>query len=276
MIAEATTILGELEASLGVPTFALFAHWRGEYAVDLDEEAGRLLSTMIIERIREQQAEQIALIVDGRGGYPTFADAVLRTTRQLNIELQTIPIGRIDGSIGLLALGAKLITLHPQAGIGALDRGLCVGAGREEPDHFISRDQRQIARYLLKYYLQPHEQPPPLDNLFLSTLGQGVTAPIDLLEKFGLNLRIAPDPLAEQLEELRRWAADALNLFEPPGARFKVSAQWAEEVEFEPATYISAAAIIGVERGWTYELDTGSPDPDAPRLAGRWRPATLQ
>lgn len=272
MITEAMTLLGELETSLGVPTFALFSHWRGEYAVDLDEEAGRHLSTMIIERSRETKTKQVALIVDARGGYPAFADAVLRTIRQLDLELQTILMGRVDGSIGLLALGARLITLHPQAGLGALDSGLCVvPRSTSGMINSVRQDQRIIARQIARYHLRKGDKSGSIDQLFEASLGQGATAPAELLEEIGLNLRIAPEPLAEQLEELRRWAAGALNLFETPGARFKVSDQWAEEVEFEPATTISAAAIIGIDAGWIHDLDTGSPDPDAPRLTGRWR-----
>lgn len=276
MIAKATTILGELETSLGVPTFALFANWRGEFAVDLDEEAGRLLTTMIIERIRKDNATQIALILDARGGYPAFADLILRTLRQLNLELQTIPLDRIDGATALLAMGAKLITLHPQAGIGALDRGLCVAHGEPQLDRILRKDQRQIAHHLAQYHLQTPEDSPPLHLLFDRNLGQGTTAPVPLLERFGLELRVTPEPLAEQLEELRRWATTTVELFDSPGARFRISDQWPEEVEFEPATDVRAAAIISTDKGWIYELDTGSPDPDAPRLIGRWRPSCLE
>lgn len=297
MIAESTTMIGELETSLGVPTFGFFANWSGEYSVDADEEAGRLLSQAIIERMRGQRSDRVALIVAARGGYPAFADAVLRSVDHLDVELEVLIPCRIDGAAGLIALGADSITLHPGVGIGAVDVGLCVaprppldaslvGHLSVEPskipeldesrkavltrlayDRLLRRRQRQMAGRLL----EPGPGEGAVDWMLESSLGSGMTVGAGRLRKAGLQVRIAPEPLAEQLEELLDWGRQTLQLFESPGTRFEFSDELETEVEFEPATRVPAAAIVETGSVWLHELDTGSPDPDAPRLQGRWR-----
>ena len=298
MIAASTTIVGELETSLGVPTFAFFANWSGEYSVDADEEAGRLLTSMIVDRLRYEKVDDVAIVLGARGGYPAFADAVLRAMEQLDVGLQVIIPCRIGGSIGLVAVGADQVTFHPRAGISAVDSGPCVVPRKkldasliahcpvdaldlgqveqgEEPlyarlayDRLIRDDQRRMACHLASG-LGADEV--AAEALFESTLGQGMTVGASQLAELGVDARVAPVPLAEQLEELLEWATDTVQLFAEPEDRFEVSDSLADEVEFKPATKVSAAAIVGVEAVWLHELDTGSPDPDAPRLLGKWR-----
>ncbi len=298
MIAESTTMVGELETSLGVPTFACFTNWTGEYSVDADEEAARLLTAMIIEGLRQQRTDQIALILGARGGYPAFADTVLRTVQQLDVKLQVVVPCRIDGSAGLLAVAADHITMHPQAGIGAVDIGLCVvprqsldaslmphcpmepremveleetqksSVARLANDRLIRQEQRRMAgRIISSRSLQEGS----VEWLLEATLGRGLTLGVDQLQQAGIDARVAPVPLAEQLEELLDWAQQTLSLFGDPGERFQFSDTVVDEVEFEPATVVPAAAIIGTQSVWLHELDTGSPDPHAPRLLGSWR-----
>lgn len=318
MIAEATAMVGELETSLGVPTFAFFAHWQGEYAVDADEEAARLLTTAIVDRVRRSGAGQVALVLGARGGYPAFADMVLRTLRQIDVDLQAVVACRVDGAVGTLAAASTTITIHPQAGIGALDRGLCVVPRREldaallsywpgDPsellpadenrqalfsrlahDRMLRDEQRRMAHQVLRSAIAPKvkigdgessegqgettgEEEPSLEWLFESNLGRGGTVDTARLCEAGIKARVAPAPLAEQLEELLAWAGSTLHLFERPGDRFSVSSDFADEMEFEPASRVAAAAVVGIDAVWIHELDTGSPDPDAPRLLGRWR-----
>lgn len=298
MIAESTTMVGELETSLGVPVFAFFANWIGEYSVDADEEAGRLLTAMIIERLRKERTDQIAVILGARGGYPAFADTVLRTVRQLDVKLQVIVPCRIDGAAALLAVAGDHLTLHPQAGIGAVDIGLCVVprlpldasllahcpmdsseiAGVEQGeqtilarlanDRLIRQEQRQMAGQIVSSRALDEAS---VDSLLETTLGRGLTVGVTQLNAAGVNTRVAPVPLAEQLEELLDWAEQTLSLFGEPVDRFQVSDTIADEVEFEPAALVPAAAIIGTQSVWLHELDTGSPDPHAPRLLGKWR-----
>ena len=308
MIAEATAMIGELETSLGIPTFAFFANWTGEYAVDANEEAGHLLSSMIMERTRRTGAEQVALILGARGGYPAFADIVLRTVRQMGIEVQAVLTCRVDGAVGILAAGCDSLTLHPQAGIGALDAGLCVVPRREIDSALLEHWPGDTANLLLgdegregifsriandrlirneQYHLACRVLPQPqrdedeeLDTevttddplrwILEAELGRGTTVGTSTLRGQGLQARVAPDPLSEQLEDLLDWASSTLHLFSAPQDRFQVS-EWADEVEFDLATTVKAAAIVGIDAVWIHELDTGSPDPDAPRLTGRWR-----
>ncbi len=296
LIAESTTIIGELETSLGVPTVVFVANWTGEYSVDADEKAGRLVADAIVDRLRAEGGDRIALVIAARGGYPAFADAVLRTTRQLDVKLEALVPCRIDGAAGTVAAAADAATLHPGAGIGALDVGLCVAPRRPmnaalfahcpvdpvrfaelDPadqsdlarlafDRFIRDEQRRMAGYLLGADLQQET----VDWLLDARLGAGMTTGVDRLNEIGVDARVAPDPLAEQLEELIDWARGALHLFETPDDRFRVSEDIETEVEFEPATLVPAAAILSGDMVWLHQLDTGSPDPDAPRLFGRW------
>lgn len=298
MIAESTTMIGELETSLGVPTFALFANWRGEYSVDADEQAGRLLTSMFVERLRQERADEIALILAARGGYPAFADGVLRTLGQLEVRLQVVVPCRVDGSVGLLAAAGDNITLHPQAGIGAVDRGLCVvprehldaslfpyapvdpaefarleqgeetAVARLAFDRLVRREQRRMAGRVMDSVAPDSDGS---DWLLETSLGRGLTIGVHQLRQAGVEARVAPVPLAEQLEELMEWAGDTLSLFRDPDERFEVSDTVADEVEFEPAEMVPAAAIVGTQGVWLHELDTGSPDPHAPRLLGDWR-----
>lgn len=298
MIAESTTIVSELETSLGVPTFAFFANWSGEYSVDADEEAGRLLTSMIIDRLRCEKVDDVAIVLGGRGGYPAFADTVLRAVDQLDVRLQAIVPCRIGGAVGLVAVGADQVTIHPGAGISAVDSGLCVVPRRsldasliphcpvdpldlalvdqgEEPlfarlahDRLIRSGQRRLAGRLTA---SGSVDEAGVDALLESTLGEGMTVGATELVELGIDARVAPVPLAEQLEELLDWATETVQLFAEPEERFEVSESLADEVEFEPATTVAAATIVGVEAVWLHELDTGSPDPDAPRLLGKWR-----
>lgn len=297
MIAESTTMIGELENSLGVPTFGFFANWNGEYSVDADEEAGRLLSQALVERIRQERGDEAALIIAARGGYPAFADTVLRTVRHLEIQLEVLVPCRVDGAAGLVAIGADSVTLHSRAGIGAVDTGLCVVPRRPldaslivhcpvEPAKLSEMEQneeailarlaydralRQNQRKMAGRLLDPSPTEESADWILESSLGSGMTVGAQRLRQAGLDARVAPDPLAEQLEQLLEWTRETLHLFDDPGTRFEFSDDLETEVEFEPAEHVPAAAIVGTGSVWLHELDTGSPDPDAPRLLGRWR-----
>ncbi len=298
MIAESTTMVGELETSLGVPTFALFTNWNGEYSVDADERAGRLLTDMIIGRLRRERTDEVALILGARGGYPAFTDTVLRTVDQMDVKLQVVVSSRVDGAVGTLAVAGDTLTLHPQAGIGAVDGGLCVvprvpldaelfAHCPVEPGEFARLEQGEettLARLAYDRLLRQEQrrmaarvvaslaaEAPPVDWLLESTLGRGLTVGASELREAGVDARVAPVPLAEQLEELLAWAGQTLSMFSDPSERFELSDTVADEVEFEPATTVPAAAIISTQSVWLHELDTGSPDPHAPRLLGRWR-----
>ena len=298
--AKAMTMVGQLETSMGVPTFAYLANWNGEYAVDADEEAGRILASMIIERLRKDDSEEIALILGARGGYPAFADHLLRTAWHLGVRIHSVVLCRIDGAVANVAVGSDSITLHPQAGLGALDRGLCVVTpapldssllaywpvdpfkeaggepGREmllakiAHDKLIREELRKQASRFLERKIETLE-PGELETTFEMHLGRGGTLDSWSLRNLGLEVRVAPGPLAEQLDEFLEWAGQHLHLFEPPQERYHVSNSFSAEVEFEPATRVEAAAILAIDSVWVHELDTGSPDPDAPRLTGRWR-----
>ncbi len=288
-------MMGELENSLGVPTFAYVAHWGGEYAVDADEEAGRLLTTAIVDRARGSDIEEVALILCGRGGEAVFADMVLRTLEHLEVGLKVVVADRVDGAIATVALGADEITMHPRAGVGAVDGGLLVVPGRPldaglwryrerfagiasgdtdagddvlprlAHDEFHRAEQSGVAHRWLD------------DGVAMAftaaRLGKAGTATVRRLMEAGLAARVAPGPLAEQLDELLAWAREGLHLYRSPGERFRVSDEWGEEVEFEPATAVNVGAILTVDSAWVREVDTGSPDPYAPRLRGHWRRA---
>lgn len=297
LIAESTTLIGQFETSLGVPTFGFFANWSGEYSVDADERAGRLVTGALVERLRDEPGDQAALIIAARGGYPAFADVVLRTARQLGIELEVLVPCRIDAAAALVAAAADTTTLHPQGGLGAVDAGLCVVPRRPmdaslfphcpvEPaaipelnqneqttvlrlafDRFVREEQRRMASRYLRSRCGEDDS---MEWLLASRLGAGLTVGATELKRIGFDCRVAPDPLAEQLEQLLQWARKALHLFESPSDRFEVSDDIETEVEFEPAELVSAAAVVGTDRVWLHQLDTGSPDPDVPRLLGQW------
>ncbi len=292
-VSEATTIIGELETSLGMPVIVFLSHWQGEYAVDPGEDGGRLLSKVMVEVYRRHgEPRQMALVLLGRGGESCFADQVLRCAEHLDIELDVVVPHRIDGATALLALGADRITLHPGGGIGAVDRGLLV-TGRQRVDsdiqelsglslrdlaslpesekgvitrvareRLVCRDLRRLARR--------HIAGDKAQWAMMESLGKGAALGQAELQNRGLDVRVAPGPLAEQLDELLEWGIDFMHLFEDPSQRFEVSAEVADEVEFEPATTVPAAVILEAESGYLYELDTGSPDPYAPRLLGGW------
>lgn len=298
-VAEAISMLGHLETSMGVPTFAFFANWKGEYAVDADEEASRILSNLIVERVRQSQVDEVAILLGARGGDPCFADSVLRTIWHLGIRAHAVLTCRVDAGIANLAIGCESITLHPQAGIGALDSGLLVvppgrvdsatlpffpespfavslDPAREQTlarlaeDRRIRQELRLQARRLIERRNEGLDEKKIL-GAFESSLGRGGTLDSWSLIQMGLDVRVAPGPLAEQLEELLTWCGEHLHLFGRPHKRFRVTESFVEEVEFELATSVEAAAIFTIDTAWIHELDTGSPDPDAPRLTGAWR-----
>ncbi len=278
---------------MGVPTVAFFSNWTGEYAVDPDEEAGRLLTQVMVERLRSDCSDALALVVASRGGYPAFADMVMQTARHLDVELRVIIPCRVDGAASLIALGAQEALLHPQAGLGPVDSGLCVAPSRKvdasllddcplDPVSLAALDpaeELEVGRLTYDRYIRRQQR--RLVERFTTTddtpfliedwLGRGGTGGRDELLERGVKARVAPIPLAEQLEELLEWAREALHLFRRPEDRFQFSGELADEVEFEPATEVAAGAIVSIDRVWLHELDTGSPDPHAPCLLGEWR-----
>lgn len=291
-VAEATTIIGELETSMGMPVVVFMANWKGEYAVDPGEEGGRRLASTLAQVHRRQgEPEEMALVMLGRGGTGAFCDQVLRCAANLGIRLDVVVPHRIDGAPAMVALGADRITLHPQGGIGAVDAGVLV-AGRQRIDASLQQisgvdpldlvslseaDKAFISR--LAYERQVQGEMRQIAHRWLSgetpwamqqTLGRAGALGADELREEGVNIRVTPAPLAEQLEELLTWAESFMHLFRMPSERFEVSAEVADEVEFEPATLIPAAVLLEASGGWLFELDTGSPDPFAPRLLGQW------
>lgn len=289
-------IVDQLEALLGCPTFIALASWEGEYAVDLDEEAGHRLVAQLLKRFGQANVEQAALIIVARGGHVAFAETLLRTLRHLDVELTVVVPHEVSGMASVLALGAAQITLHPAAGLGACDRGMCVLErvpwtaslldhlpdltdtsifGEQAPQTLsaIANQQRyrtEVRLGLARQVSARQISPELVAATSLERLGEEGVADLGALSRAGARVQVASPELARQLETLLRSARDTHGLFDTPRARFERSTDWADEVEFAPAEDVAGALLASASLRDLYLLDTGSPDPDSPRLQGRW------
>jgi hypothetical protein len=285
-----------LQNTTGLPAIVLAANWRGEYAVDLDEAACRVFFDLIRESGLEE-ADQIALVIAVRGGWPAFADGVLRILRGLNIGVRAYVPCRIDGAGSLLAIGARELVVHPFGGMGPVDAGPNVEPagpltidglelmrrwGLEEPRG--RREKKAFARLARAAQLREVSQIlarrtgrnagldlSSVEAMFTRAMGEGTTLGADELKAIGFAARAG-----EAEENMAVWAMfehyeQALKILEGPAPRFVPSEEWVDEVEFEPAMDVPAAVMATEEVEVFFDLDTGSPDPDMERLHGRWR-----
>ncbi|TXD39433.1 hypothetical protein FRC98_03285 [Lujinxingia vulgaris] len=286
----------QIETLLACPTFVALASWRGEYAVDLDEEAGGRLATQVLRRYREAPFTDAALVILARGGHVAFAETLLRTLRHLDVSLTVLVPHEVSGMASVLALGAERIVLHPAAGLGACDRGMCVlervpwtanllehlpeltdpaifGEQATQTLSTVANQQRYRAEVRLALARQVSARqisPELVAATSLERLGEEGVADLGGLTRAGARAEVASPELAELLEHLIRAARDTHGLFDTPRARFERSTDWADEVEFAPAEDVAGALLASASLRDLYVLDTGSPDPDSPRLQGRW------
>ncbi|RDV39491.1 hypothetical protein DV096_02660 [Bradymonadaceae bacterium TMQ3] len=296
-------IVDQLEALLACPTFVALASWQGEYAVDLDEDAGHRLVAQVLRRFRQANFQQAALVIVARGGHVAFAETLLRALRHLDVELSVVVPHEVSGMASVLALGAGQITLHPAAGLGACDRGLCVlervpwtaslldhlpdfadtsifGEQATRVLSTIANQQRYRAEVRLGLARQVSARqisPELVAATSLERLGEEGVADLGALTRAGARVQVASPELSTLLEQLLLAARDNHGLFDTPRARFERSTDWADEVEFAPAEDVAGALLASAALRDLYLLDTGSPDPDSPRLQGRWvRPPGTQ
>ncbi|RAL25230.1 hypothetical protein DL240_03195 [Lujinxingia litoralis] len=285
-----------LEKELGCPVFVMLASSAGEYAVDLDGEAGERLARQLLRRHREESFAEAALVIAAHGGQVRFAETLMRTLEHLEVAFRVVLPGEVSGVGAMLAIAAEEVVLHPAAGVGACDRGRCVVErgpwsatllehlpqlpesllGGEQAAQTLStiahqlRYRAEVGLCLARRVSARQISPELVSATSLEKLGEEGVAGAAALTRAGARVRLASDALAGALEALMVRATEVYGLFDTPKARFERSMDWADEVEFAPAEEVAGALLASGDMLELYVLDTGSPDPDAPRLHGRW------
>lgn len=273
----------------------LAAGWQGEFAVDLDEAASRVVYEVLdIAHKAPADLRGVDLVLIARGGQAGFAEATSRLFRSLGLEFRVLVPTRITGEFTQLALGAEQVLFHPMGSLGAYDAGPLVepsaawdiqmaeSLGKQDwGDLPVSKgDFARIAasahaRKLARHSAQRLASYGTNDvrelaaQLSARELGHQGALDAKSLQALGLRAALAGEELARWMWNIYGVYEQELGLLSAPTARYHAS-DWADEVEFEPAMDVPGAIIETLRRRATYVLDTGSPEPDARRLKGRW------
>src|SRR5690554_5079704 len=75
------------------------------------------------DSVRARAHGHLTRVLAMRGGFPSFADGVLRALQGLGVEYRVHLPCPVDGAGGILYLGAREVVVHPLGGLGPLDRG---------------------------------------------------------------------------------------------------------------------------------------------------------
>lgn len=292
-------LIAELGAELGMPVVTVASGWCGNNLVNLDEEAARAFVDVIdgeLDAAKGQggePADEVALFLLGRGGFVGFADAAWRALAGRGLAATVIVPYHVDGVFSLLALGAQRRLMHPYGALGAYDRR---PLGRHKPrldvglvdgldglsergveldqavDVAFERRQAELAHQLMKRMLGGVESGVGARverALRARSLGSQLALSAGEVERLGLQCTIADGDRAGIIWQLYEAYEVELEILQPPTPRYTES-EVANEVEFAPAMGVTGALIEGATVQLTYELDTGSPDPDTNMLAGEW------
>lgn len=121
-------LLSRLTAELGMPLVAIVSAWRGDQRVNFGEESLRAFFAVLDAQLQAWQAQhaepasQVGVFLVGRGGFPAFADGVVRAVRERGLSMTALVPSQVDGALSLVALGAEQRLLHPYGALGAYDR----------------------------------------------------------------------------------------------------------------------------------------------------------
>lgn len=298
-------IFQSLESVVAGPVILIAANWRGEYAVDLDEGALRVFYEFLEELCGSGPGAHgeapVCIVLAMRGGLPTFADGVVRALRGWGGDYRVFIPCPVDGAGGIIAMAAREIVIHPFGGIGPVDRGPIVQPGgplslealealNTFPSAMIApmmkgrSERKRLARLATAAQLRRVSQSlarrvggmasldeGTIEALFSVSIGEGTALGAEDLATLGLPARACAGEEAEALWRVFRHYEGELQMLDEPAPRYVSSDEWIDEVEFAPAVDVPAAVIALRGKEAFFELDTGSPDPDAERLRGRWR-----
>ncbi|QED25872.1 hypothetical protein FRD01_01045 [Microvenator marinus] len=279
--------LDAIEAELGRAVFVVAsAH---ERFFEPDEDAIRVFMEAAHRRSEKGRPfEKAALLLIGQGGHPAFAEGVVRALRAFWPAFDLILVSRTRGVATLLTFKAERVVMHPWASVGAYDAGPILNGpsklspsvwddipamqGVETEEHFASqlarhRHHARLARSLARRWAGDSKA--LLDSLSEYELGAGLGLGADELEEFGIKAEIAEDPLRSTVWDLYQIYEKELGLLKEPAPRYSPS-DIADEVEFEPAEYLSAGIVETTVDDFVYQVDTGRPHPETGALLGEW------
>lgn len=288
--------LAALAEAMGQPAMLVAASWREDTAVNLDAEAARRAAA-VVEALVASGAERVTLVLCGEGGRAAFADALRRTLLGWELAYDVCVVDRARGALAALALSANSIVLAPGAGLGAPDTGPTGGqangpwtreVARHIPPHLDMSDPASARRALA--YAHASRQAELSLNLTTTLADERGLDPRELVARLGARRQgdeLAAGPAAlnalgldaswargdtrAALCALGRALEDALALRAAPRPRYE-ELDFADTVEFAPATQLPGALILSATHGEVYSLDTGSPDPDTGLYLGDWIP----
>ncbi|MGM0556414.1 MAG: SDH family Clp fold serine proteinase [Myxococcota bacterium] len=283
-------LLEQLEDALELPVLAVCSGTRGYAIANLDEHAARAFIEMLRRNVED---DEVALLLIGEGGYPVFADSVVRTLAQRGMDATAVVPHRVAGVFTNVALACDRIYLHEHGSLGAYDQSLLgrqlteldaatLEAWRELPDAVktlgprsfeIARDRHlgRLHARLLERILSRSKSEISQDlegALSSARLGDQLSLGAGELQALGLEATTVEEhqelvwTIYETYEELFELRDKQEPLF--------TESDVGDEVEFEPARGVVGAVIEGARAELVYQLDTGRPDPDTGMLEGEW------
>jgi hypothetical protein len=283
-------LIESLQDALELPVLAVCVGTRGYTIANLDEHAARAFMEMLRRNV---DADEVALLLIGEGGYPVFADAVVRTLEQRGVRATAVVPHRVAGVFTNIALACERIIFHEHGSLGAYDQSLLgrqlteldattLEAWRALPEEIktlgprsyeLARDRhlaelhtRLLERIVSRSASELSES--LRHELSSARLGDQLSLGPGELQSFGLDATTVAEhrdlvwAIYETYEELFELRDKQEPLFTESGV--------ADEVEFEPARGVVGAVIEGARAELVFELDTGRPDPDTGMLEGEW------
>lgn len=283
-------LLERLRDALELPVLAICSGTRGYTIANLDKYAARAFIEMLRRNV---DADEVALVLVGEGGFPAFADSVVRTLDQQGVRATAVIPHRVAGVYTNVALACERILLHDHGSLGAYDQAplgrelteldaATLDAWRGLPEHVksigprsyeLARDRHLAelhARLLERVLSRRDDELAEQLGAALSTarLGEQLSLGAAELSELGLDAEVIGDH-AELVWEIYEAYEELFELRDKQEPLYTES-DVGDEVEFEPARGVVGAVIEGPRAELRFELDTGRPDPDTGMLEGEW------
>ena len=260
------------------------ANWRGDRAVDLDEDALHLVDELM--RARAESGAPLCVWCVGRGGRLGFADGMRR--RLPKDAIACVP-DVTRGALTLVALGATRLELGLAAGLGAYDSGTLgrlPGVWSLQTLPYVDRplmaqlDPEHASRVVLKLAQDASRRaqaracahlmvnPQVADALSADALGDELALGTSALSQLGLQATRTPQ-WREAFDDLWDAICEHLGLRDSVESRAQQDVLMGE-IEFDLTSTYPGALLAMAHKSWTLQLDAGLPDPDSGMLKGQW------
>lgn len=283
---ELQSLLGRLEKTAGLDV--VVCGWSGGINAGMDPD--RRAATEVQRCVELPRRDGVILLVAGRGGTASFADAAMRALRTAYDRIEVVVLSDVSAAGTLLALGAHRCYFAPNGALGAYDAGPQMpGPSRLTPREFDDvpammgidlggnpgfqarlahmKHEARVARNLAERWLGDARRS-MFSTLSVHELGDSLA--LDHLELDDPSFAPLPEAWRRDVEEIQNMLEARLHADGKEEAPRYTASGIGEEVEFEPAEDIVVGLIASGSFESRFVVDSGRPHPETGVYVGIW------